>query len=614
MSGLAGAWNLDGAPVDRAILARMAAAVAHRGADYSGIHCSGPAGFASRVHRVTPESVAECQPVTDSAGNVVLFDGRLDNRTDLLATIGRREVIAGAPDSTLVLAAWNEWGEKFLGRLQGEFALALFDARACRLILARDAVGCRPLYYWTDGRRFVFGSEIKAVIAHPDVPAKPNENLLADFFLLERLPYDDGGETFFDGIQAVRPGSCLSVTPDATMSVPFWSFNARAQTRFRTHGDYAQRLRELLIAAVQRRLRTLHPVVVATSGGLDSAIVLSLADDLCKSGAASVSLLPVSYAAHDDPSSDENRFIALLEAERGLHVHRLCAGTPDDWAQLSGNIRQSELPVFDDGACAQAPLLAWAQAVGARTLLTGMWSDQLLFVTGYLTDLAMQLRWRQVARHMREYACWFPDADPAYFRQRFRRELLLNLTPRAVRGWIRPLHMALSRSQVRWPISEALANRLRRHRPPTRQPRYATVHARCVYQTVRSRSHQLQIEGDEKVAYGYGVEHVTPFLDRDVISYLMSIPGEILNHGGVPRALLRDAMTGIVPSPILGRRWPDESGTPAALDRDRRRMQLAARTQLHAARELGYLPDVRCADAASSDLVGLELWRRALFF
>ena len=158
--------------------------------------------------------------------------------------------------------------------------------------------------------------------------------------------------------------------------------------------------------------------------------------------------------------------------------------------------------------------------------------------------------------------------------------------------------MSLSRSQVRWPISEALAKRVRRRRPPTRQPRYATVHARCVYQTVRSRSHQLQIEGDEKVAYGYGVEHVTPFLDWDVIAYLMSIPGEILNQGGIPRALLRQAMTGIVPSPILGRRWPDESGTPAALDRDRRRTQLAARTQLHAARELGYLPDVRCADAS----------------
>ena len=273
--------------------------------------------------------------------------------------------------------------------------------------------------------------------------------------------------------------------------------------------------------------------MVATSGGLDSAIVLSLADDLCKSGAASVSLLPVWYAADDDPSTDENRFIALLESERGLHVHRLCAGTPDDWAQLSGNVRQSELPVFDDGACAQAPLLAWAQEVGARTLLTGMWSDQLLFVTGYLTDLAMQLRWRQVARHMREYACWFPDADPAYFRQRFRRELLLNLTPRAVREWIRPLHMSLSRSQVRWPISEALAKRLRRHRPPTRQPRYATVRTRgASIRPCGPGRTSCKSKGMKKLVYGYGVEHVTPFLDRDVIAYLMSIPGEILNQGG----------------------------------------------------------------------------------
>ena len=73
-------------------------------------------------------------------------------------------------------------------------------------IIARDPVGCRPLYYWTNGLTFVFGSEIKAVLAHPDVAAKPNEDLLADFFLLERLPYEDGGETFFEGIRAVRPG------------------------------------------------------------------------------------------------------------------------------------------------------------------------------------------------------------------------------------------------------------------------------------------------------------------------------------------------------------------------------------------------------------------------
>ena len=238
----------------------------------------------------------------------------------------------------------------------------------------------------------------------------------------------------------------------------------------------------------------------------------------------------------------------------------------------------------------------------------------MLFVTGYLTDLAMKLAWRQVAIHLREYARWFPDADPSYFRRRFRRELLFNVSPRRAREFLRPLHTAVARPRVPWPITATLARRLHRRRARIRHPRYATVHARSIYQTVRSRSHQLQIEGDEKVAYGCGLEHVTPFLDRDVIAYLMSIPGDVLNEGGVPRALLRAAMTGIVPAAILARRWPNESCTPAAAARERQRTELGNLTELRAAHGLGYFPEVRCADEASRDLVGLELWSEAFLF
>ena len=174
MSGLAGAWNLDGAPADRAILARMAAAIAHRGTDHSGIHCSGSAGFACGVHRVTPESVSECQPAADSAGNVALFDGRLDERETLLGSMRRREGLAGAPDSTLILAAYREWGDEFLAHLQGEFALALFDAGASRLVLARDAVGCRPLYHWSNGRsRRALPPGIREPVRMPARPRTP---------------------------------------------------------------------------------------------------------------------------------------------------------------------------------------------------------------------------------------------------------------------------------------------------------------------------------------------------------------------------------------------------------------------------------------------------------
>ena len=105
----------------------------------------------STASRHNPRAV---QPATEGDGDVVLFDGRLDDRETLLASMPRGTALADAPDSTLVLAAWRQWGEEFLRRLQGEFALALFDARAGRLIIARDPVGA-ALYYWTN--RLTFG-------------------------------------------------------------------------------------------------------------------------------------------------------------------------------------------------------------------------------------------------------------------------------------------------------------------------------------------------------------------------------------------------------------------------------------------------------------------------
>ncbi|MEN3340508.1 MAG: hypothetical protein V7647_4184 [Acidobacteriota bacterium] len=613
MSGIAGVCNLDGRLAQPALVEVMAAAIAHRGTADSPVWCAGPVALSCRLLRVTPESAGEVQPARDHAGNVLVFDGRLDDRKDLLAALRNAELGRDAPDSALVLAAWREWGDECLARLQGDFALVLFDAAAHTVILARDPVGCRALYYWSSGTTFVFASEIKAILAHPDVRAKPNEDLVADLFLLERLPYGDEGDTFFQGIRAVRPGWRLSVTREGTAARRFWDFNPRTQLRYRSHADYASRLRELLVNAVARRLRTSHPVVVATSGGLDSSIVLAIADDLRERDGRAFALLPVSYAPVDDPTTEENRFIHLLESARGLRVHRLAPGACDDPEQLRRAAWHSESLGFVEGTSAQWPLLQHAHAAGARTLLTGLWSDHFMFVTGYLTDLSRRLAWREVARHLAEYRRWFPDADPGYFRKRFQRELLSNLTPRAARRWLSRLRATRPRTHQAWPISDRLEARVRRRRPAARHPRYASVHARTIYQTARGQSHRLQIEADEKVMAAFGLEHATPFLDRDVITYLMSVPGDVLNRGGVPRALLRDAMAGLVPAEILRRRWRNDSATPAALERDRRQTALAFRTELRASHALGYLPDVRYADLDSVDLVGLEVWSQVFF-
>lgn len=614
MSGFAGVWHLDGRPGAADELTKVIATIAHRGPDGTTCWSAQTIAVGCQALHVTPESAHERQPAVDRDGNVLVFDGRLDNRSELLERLEGSDLTRDCPDSVLVLAAWRAWGNTFLPRLCGEFALALFESRTSTLKLARDPVGLRPLYYWSSGRTFVFASEVKAILAHPEVPRQINEDLLADFVLLNRLPYDDDGATFFRDVHAVRPGQCTSLDRERATFEQFWDFDPDVQVRYGAYADYADRLRELLVQAVQRRLRTRFPIAIATSGGLDSAIVLCLADDLRRAGTVTVPLVALSYTPNDDPAVEENAFIRLLEATRGLCVHRVAPGPPGTLPELVNAAWHSEWPRFDDGWCAQGPMMTRARALGARTVLTGLWSDQLQFVTGYLADLAARFAWREVRAHLAEYGRWFVDADPSYFRSRFRRELLSHVTPRALRPPLRLLSARLQKpSRLSLLASPALVARLGRPRSGAGRPATATAHARDIYRAVRAASHRLQFEADEKLAASCGMESVTPFLDRDVIAYLMSIPGDVQNRGGVPRLLLRDAMRGIVPEPILQRRWRSEGVSSRQFARSRVEAYVASNVRPAAAHALELVGDDRRVEADSLELLGLECWSRAFF-
>jgi asparagine synthase (glutamine-hydrolysing) len=577
MSGIAGVWNLDGRQLE------------------SPLRDAGP----------------------------LMFDGRLDNRDELIAQISGPAVTPSASDSALILEAYRRWDVECLCRLNGEFALAIFDSDRRQLILARDPVGCRPLYYWTNGSTCVFGSEIKTVLAHPDVPSRPNRDLIADYFVRDRLPYEDSGETFFQGIQAVLPGQRLTISTGGVASNTFWDFDPESVVRFKSYTDYAERLRELLFQAVKRRVRTVHPVTVAVSGGLDSSIVLSVADQLRRESACNVALLPVSLTVGStagsaglqpsqqsvDHTNEEARSLSLLESTTQLHIEKVPVGAPGDLVDLDNAAWHSESPRFDDGWLVQRAMFRWAYARGSRTLLTGHWSDQFCFATGYLSDLFMGFKWRTVAAHLAEYSRWFVDADSRYFRRRFRRELAFHLTPHRLRRLVRPFLRGRRVSNGDALIAADVVSRLERSRPTLSRPRCHSAHARDIYQTVRANAHRLQFEAEAKLAASCGVQWTTPFLDRDLIAYLMGVPGDIQNHGGVPRALLRDAMRGIVPDAILRRRWRNEDHVWRA----REVAYLSTARTLDAAYALGLLKRPVSVERETLALVGLESWSRVFF-
>src|SRR5260221_484061 len=156
MSGIVGLWNLDGRPVDEAVLARMSATLAHRGPDGEGRRLCGPAGLACQHVWVTSEEVGEVQPLVGRTGAALVMDGRLDNREELLPAL---DLPRSSSDAACALSAYETWGERFAERLNGDFALAVYDERAQRLLLVRDAIGIRPVYYFRSGRMFAFASE-----------------------------------------------------------------------------------------------------------------------------------------------------------------------------------------------------------------------------------------------------------------------------------------------------------------------------------------------------------------------------------------------------------------------------------------------------------------------
>ncbi len=561
MSGIIGVWNLDGRPVERALLARLSATLAHRGPDGEGLWLEGPVGLACQLLRVTPEAATETQPLVHGSGAVVVFDGRLDNREELLALLkGAPGISADSPDPALVLAAYEAFGEKFPERLNGDFALGLFDPHRQQLLLARDALGVRPVYYCRTGETFLFASEIKALLAHPEVSVRANDDALADFLLHNQTQDRLGlGETCFEGVYSIPPAHMALLTPNEFATRRYWDFDTTRRIRLGSFPEYAQAFRHYFEQAVRRRLRSAYPVATSVSGGLDSSAIFCLAETLRRSNPERYPVnFGISYTCGDWAEADESAFLAEIERSYGVEIERFPLIPMGFFDGARDEVWQIEYPLVDEiGASIQA-LLRTARQHGARVLLTGHWGDQVLFPQGYLIDLFRHLAWGAVKSHLAEYSRWLTDVDPKFYKRRFFRDLVLYHVPDIFRPSLRKLRTLVSRSRRRhpWYTGDFQYRVLRRpSNGSVSNRRFRTVHGRSLYGEATSRYYVQCMEWNNKLASLHGLEIAFPFLDKDMISFLMAIPGDIQTWKGVPKAILREALLGVLPEAISERRW-----------------------------------------------------------
>lgn len=574
MSGICGLYNLDGAPVQAAELARMTAPLERRGPDRTGAWHAGPIGLGHTLLATTPEAVFERLPLTHAeSGCVITADARLDNRPELLRALDHSERAATLGDAEIILLAYLRWGEACVERFLGDFAFAIWHPRQQTLFCARDHFGVRPLYiHHTAGRFFVFASEPRAILALPQVPYRINEGRIADF-LVEDLEGIDFTSTFFEEVYRLEPAHSLTVTPQGVQKRRYWSLEPGEELRLPSDDAYAEAFLEVFTEAVRCRLRSAGPVGSMLSGGMDSSSIVAVARTLLAEEGRGP-LYTFSGVSPDGVDCVETRAIHAVLTMDGLAPTMISSGTWGDLLpeleRLTWNLNE---PVDNHMTLPRLMYLA-AHQQGLKVLLDGAAGDVVLGAGTYLARLLRNGHWLTAWREAVEQHRFWGEYHPAG------RELYHAVRLAFVPNFARHLRKQVQGKQrdqrrLQQVVEEAIINpdfarqvdlsarlhTLASYGTPGLDSSYSRERARVIAQPFLVAARERY----DRVAAAVAVEPRDPFLDLRLVRFCLALPGNQKLGGGWPKIILRRAINGRLPDVVRWRRGKQGLGWPFTL-------------------------------------------------
>ena len=273
MCGICGYFDLSGAPVDSEVLSRMITAIQHRGPDGEGRLIDHEIGLGHRRLSIIDVGGGG-QPIGNEDGRIqIVFNGEIYNFIELRKELeGFGHQFKTRSDTEVIVHAYEQWGTACVKRFNGMFAFALWDATKRELLLARDHLGIKPLYYVQIGRKLLFSSEIKSLLTHPDCPCETDLDALAQLFTFRYVP---SPKTLFGQIMKLPPGHLLAARRDGFKIERYWNWIPRLREKW-NEADLVEEYQALLEDAVRIQLRSDVPLGLFLSSGVDSGVLLSI--------------------------------------------------------------------------------------------------------------------------------------------------------------------------------------------------------------------------------------------------------------------------------------------------------------------------------------------------
>ena len=275
MCGITGIYNLDGRQIDSLLLQKMTDSLIHRGPDDRGFFIDGNVGFGHRRLSIIDLSSAGRQPMQDSEGLLtIVFNGEIYNFQEIkkeLEILGYK--FKSKTDTEAILYGYKEWGEGCLKKFNGMFAFAIFDKQKSQIFIARDRIGEKPLYYYFDEKKFVFASEIKAILEDKEIKREISQQGMVNYFV---FGHSVGPDTIYKNIRKLLPGNFLIFKNNQVNIKEYWSLDAGGNKEDRGAEFYKQEIKTLFEKSVKEKLVSDVPLGVFLSGGIDSSSVVAM--------------------------------------------------------------------------------------------------------------------------------------------------------------------------------------------------------------------------------------------------------------------------------------------------------------------------------------------------
>jgi asparagine synthase (glutamine-hydrolysing) len=550
LSAIAGAVLVDGREISDNFLAKMAGAAAKRGYDGVTRWHAGPAGMIRFAHATTPEAAGEIQPfVSDQSGAVICFDGRLDNRAELIALLGPRgATLKAAPDGEIALAMFERAGDDFAKALVGDFAIAIWQPHERRLFCVRSPMGWRPLLWTFDGSCFAFATEPRALVVGLDLHRRLNEGAIGEY-LSGRIVNQT--ETFWKGINRLPGGSALAFEKGRVRTW-HWHDEQYDDLHHLSDAEHIERFNALFDQALIACARSNTPVTAQLSGGLDSSSVVCRAIELHRSGRLQRPIEAITARYPGEPH-DETAWSKAVEAHLGIEA-KVVGDLPfdldaaQDWCATT-----LLLPLRPTTLGMAQAVVRRMQADGSRVMLTGEGGDD--WMNGSRAHWPDLLRRGRIGTLLKEGLSQGPGRSLASnlrsllsqsigpIVSRGRREKLLGANRNfgaAPPAWIRP----------EWAKRIDLASRWGSDTPSIDLRGFAQQQR---YKTLAPPRRYSNWENTLAFAEQHGVEIRHPLHDLRLVRFFIGASGGMLQRHGQRKYLLREAMTGTLPELVRHR-------------------------------------------------------------